>query len=567
MKNIIYLCLMVLLPAAKLYSQPVSGDALYGMLGKQLTVAEIEKLIIDFKLNMAQYSNTGSPENTIQLLRPFDKPELTLSCNEQNNTHITFKLTNKQVQWIDIDPSFSPYAAYAAERFGISSNLEQMKTFISDKQPTISPDGQWMVYLRWKDAEFSYFMRFKSTASNPVHQPSAFAVTYEPSSQNPAAVAEKPAQESAASVSDMTMPNHELFNYIGKPVSDTLLRGWIKRYQLNGVKYIDPAAEGGLEYKIFGDADSLVALQKLKGGEHFRYFSNSKTHYVNLLELDFYKSVLCAVKVNMKLSALAETVVTGLGFGSYKEPSTTIIELRLEKYKPDIEKFGLNDKRYKWNDSENRYELETRVELEKGRYFNHFIVKSMKHYRELKYINPDAVAAKATEPAATTELSAAAKMYACVSGDCTSGRGKANIKGTSFYYEGSFKNGVPHGVGKLTFSGGAYAQGNFANNELHGEAMFDWGNGNKYIGSFVNGIPNGEGIYFEGANYYEGPVSNGTLTCADCWRPKRNETKTSYINRQQWLLESIDRQRTQQKNLEDYQNAPTFMQWYEQRNY
>ncbi|MCG3164751.1 MAG: hypothetical protein POELPBGB_00510 [Bacteroidia bacterium] len=567
MKNILGLCLMYLLSSAKLYSQPVSGDALYGMLGKQLTAAEIEKLIIDFKLNMVQYSNTGSPENTIQLLRPFDKPELTLSCNEQNNTHITFKLTNKQIQSIDIDPSVSPYAGYAAQRFGISSNLEQMKTFIKDKSPTITPDGNWMVYLRWKDAEFSYFMRFKSTASNPVHQPSAFTVIYVPSPQSPAAVAEKPVQQSAASVPDMTMLNHELFNYIGKPVSDTLLRGWIKRYQLNGVKYVEQGAEGGLYYKVFGDTDSLVAHQKLKGGEHFRYISNSKTHYVNLLELDFYKSVLCAVKVNMKLSPLAETVVNGFGFGSYKEPSSSFVEMKLEKYKPEIEKFGLNDKRYKWHDSANNYELEMRVEIGKGSYFSHFIVQSKKHYRELKYINPEAVAAKTSQPAAGTELSAAAKMYACVSGDCTGGRGKANITGTSFYYEGSFKNGVPHGIGKLTFTGGAYAQGNFANNELHGEGMFDWGNGNKYIGSFVKGIPNGNGIYFEGANYYEGPVSNGILTCADCWRPKRNETGTSYINRQQWLLESIDRQRTQQKNLEDYQNAPTFMQWYEQRNY
>ncbi len=207
-------------------------------------------------------------------------------------------------------------------------------------------------------------------------------------------------------------------------------------------------------------------------------------------------------------------------------------------------------------------------------YFSYDVDKEIrdKAKRKMFYaeVNKGIKPPAATVSSAST-VAAAAKpntsFYKCVSGGCTEGWGKATLADTKFYYEGLFKNGTPNGAGKIVFTDKAYAQGNFVNGELHGSGMFDWGNGRKYIGDFRNGVPHGEGTYFDGGDYYEGPVKNGELTCATCWKPKRNTTKSSYVNGNQWLLESIDRQRQTQQKLEEYQNAPTWFEQYQKRNY
>uniref|UniRef100_A0A8C9A1E0 MORN repeat containing 1 n=1 Tax=Prolemur simus TaxID=1328070 RepID=A0A8C9A1E0_PROSS len=80
-----------------------------------------------------------------------------------------------------------------------------------------------------------------------------------------------------------------------------------------------------------------------------------------------------------------------------------------------------------------------------------------------------------------------------------------------FRYEGEWKGGKKHGVGKLLFKDGSYYEGEFVDGEITGEGCQHWAwSGNTYSGQFVLGEPQGRGVLkYKAGGYYEGEVSHG----------------------------------------------------------
>jgi hypothetical protein len=75
------------------------------------------------------------------------------------------------------------------------------------------------------------------------------------------------------------------------------------------------------------------------------------------------------------------------------------------------------------------------------------------------------------------------------------------IRGIAYYpnkekYEGEFKNGMPHGKGKLTYMPvfGSTYEGDFANGVPHGTGKHTWQYGSAYKGEFANGKFHGHGV-------------------------------------------------------------------------
>ncbi|XP_048417087.1 MORN repeat-containing protein 1-like isoform X1 [Stegostoma tigrinum] len=85
----------------------------------------------------------------------------------------------------------------------------------------------------------------------------------------------------------------------------------------------------------------------------------------------------------------------------------------------------------------------------------------------------------------------------------------------SFYqYEGEWKNGKKHGIGKFLMKDGSYYEGEFVNGEIEGNGTRYWASsGNEYCGQFSQGELHGFGVmkYFDGARY-EGEFQYGSRT-------------------------------------------------------
>ncbi|MCB1976064.1 MAG: hypothetical protein KDE66_03495 [Nitrosomonas sp.] len=124
----------------------------------------------------------------------------------------------------------------------------------------------------------------------------------------------------------------------------------------------------------------------------------------------------------------------------------------------------------------------------------------------------------------------------CISGNCNNGKGEFVCEnGGRFFgefkdgsaqtddqsplillngdkYVGSWKNCIPEGNGKLSFSIGTVAIGEFKNGSLNGQGTMEWKNGAKYIGDYKNGVREGYGTYiWSDGSKYVGTWKNGNM--------------------------------------------------------
>lgn len=91
------------------------------------------------------------------------------------------------------------------------------------------------------------------------------------------------------------------------------------------------------------------------------------------------------------------------------------------------------------------------------------------------------------------------------------GKGKMEYEDKT-KYEGDFENNKKQGVGKFTFSDGTIFEGNFDKDEIGNKGKFTWRNGKTYEGELNNGIFNGKGIFtVPNTAIYEGEFKNGII--------------------------------------------------------
>ena len=113
--------------------------------------------------------------------------------------------------------------------------------------------------------------------------------------------------------------------------------------------------------------------------------------------------------------------------------------------------------------------------------------------------------------------------------------GKGQYTSKAFKYEGEFKDGLKHGMGKYEWDNGDRYEGEFADDRPSGKGKYRFANGDSYEGevragviagrgvyvtksgdriegSFVDGRATGPGIYrFAGGDRYEGEMAGGKL--------------------------------------------------------
>lgn len=78
--------------------------------------------------------------------------------------------------------------------------------------------------------------------------------------------------------------------------------------------------------------------------------------------------------------------------------------------------------------------------------------------------------------------------------------GEPHGSGTMTYangniYKGEWKNGDRHGLGTMTFANGNVYSGQWKNGERHGKGLLTYANGSKYNGEWKNDIAYGQGTY------------------------------------------------------------------------
>ena len=73
-------------------------------------------------------------------------------------------------------------------------------------------------------------------------------------------------------------------------------------------------------------------------------------------------------------------------------------------------------------------------------------------------------------------------------------------------YEGSFKDGLKHGKGKLKTRNKRSYEGDWKNDKHHGFGINTFPNGKIYTGNFIKGKPDGDGQW----TYTDGRIYNGT---------------------------------------------------------
>lgn len=78
-------------------------------------------------------------------------------------------------------------------------------------------------------------------------------------------------------------------------------------------------------------------------------------------------------------------------------------------------------------------------------------------------------------------------------------------------YEGSWLNGNPHGVGKLSYSNAEIFEGNFAFGNPQGYGRYRFRNGDVDEGNIVNGLFHGPGAILRSGKRTEGLWENGTF--------------------------------------------------------
>ena len=79
--------------------------------------------------------------------------------------------------------------------------------------------------------------------------------------------------------------------------------------------------------------------------------------------------------------------------------------------------------------------------------------------------------------------------------------------GNGYVYTGYLKDGVMHGLGKITFDGGATYDGEWDNGRMHGKGILTWADGTCYEGDFVYNELTGQGTM----RYADGDVYTGAF--------------------------------------------------------
>ena len=82
-------------------------------------------------------------------------------------------------------------------------------------------------------------------------------------------------------------------------------------------------------------------------------------------------------------------------------------------------------------------------------------------------------------------------------------------------YEGEWKDGAMHGIGKMTYPNGDVYFGTFARNNKHGNGSYTYkSNGDIYRGEFEHNEKHGEGTFLFGANnsQLKGTWQQGEIT-------------------------------------------------------
>ena len=104
-------------------------------------------------------------------------------------------------------------------------------------------------------------------------------------------------------------------------------------------------------------------------------------------------------------------------------------------------------------------------------------------------------------------------------------------KETHPQYIGQVENGVPNGLGILTFPDGGKYVGEWKKGKYDGQGTSTKPNGGKYEGMFRNGIKNGQGLYTTFYGYkYEGEWKNG-IFWNGTHRDKNGKIIGNYIDR------------------------------------
>ncbi len=87
----------------------------------------------------------------------------------------------------------------------------------------------------------------------------------------------------------------------------------------------------------------------------------------------------------------------------------------------------------------------------------------------------------------------------CLKGDCEKGTG-TYIQPNGSRYTGSFKDGVPHGKGRVEFANGDVYDGEWDNDRMQGAGTYVFGSnspsaGDRYVGEWRNDMMHGKGAY------------------------------------------------------------------------
>jgi len=91
-----------------------------------------------------------------------------------------------------------------------------------------------------------------------------------------------------------------------------------------------------------------------------------------------------------------------------------------------------------------------------------------------------------------------------------SGRAHWLEGGNPHSYIGSFSDGVPHGLGTITFPDGSTLKSEFVRGEIGIYGVYRGANGERYDGELKGDLPDGEGLYIsEDGEAYEGGFVEG----------------------------------------------------------
>jgi hypothetical protein len=89
-------------------------------------------------------------------------------------------------------------------------------------------------------------------------------------------------------------------------------------------------------------------------------------------------------------------------------------------------------------------------------------------------------------------------------------------------YEGEWKDGVPHGHGKMVYSDGDVYEGEWKDGDPHGHGKQKYSDGTVYDGNWIDGTPNGHckvtyanGNVYDGEFYRQDKNGHGKFTLAD----------------------------------------------------